>query len=290
LKKNKRNTVYGIIAIIIFLVCIIIFTVGNKNSNTKNSKQNNSSSTMSKNNSMTFLQLANKNETRLWFSFQGFTNSPSTLSVSTKLDRNETINALFVTKNGYITKYNAENLSNDNDTKRLSIKDINTYSDKKIIEKFKEIDKKNFESNINSLANTSDELGYTDEANEYRSMKYNVPKRNKIKILASDNGTNNEVTNEKITSIYKWTTTNYNDAEQEHLEDGTVKHPIKFENPDYKTESFVIGIQKGDNALPTSNLIDNINFAGFGGNFVTRIGKNQSLSFDSYKDIKKENK
>lgn len=289
LTNGHKKTLYGIIIVIILLVISIILKLGtggdNSNNKTKANSEAQTKASSSKSSVMKFSQLAYENKERLWFSFQGFTNSPSTLSVSTNLDHASDVDTLFVTKNGYITKYSAENISNDSNNKRLSIKEINNYSDKKIIEKYKELDKASFDANIQEKINNSNALNETEQAEEYKNMKYSEPKSSKMKISLTKNSADNTVTNEKISGINQWTTDDYNESDQEHNEDGTTKSPIKFKPGYFKTESLVIGVNQGSKALPTKNIVDNINFAGFGGNFVTRIEKNQSLSFDSSKDI-----
>lgn len=292
LKNGNKGFFYGIIVIIFVTIVCAVLTIANKHATKSENKNNNSNSTVNSksNSSMSFSELAYENKERLWFSFEGFTNSPSTMAVSTNLDRNKEVKTLFVTKNGYITKYNAENvgttanIDNDSNTKKLSIKDINKYSDKEIIEKFKQLDKENFESNIKEEIYLKTSIGEDEQANTYKSMTYSAPKSGKLEILATDNGTSDQITNEKLNGIYTWKTDDYNDSEQNHKEDGTIQYPIKFKPGYFKKESFVIGIQNGNSALPTNNIVDGVNFAGFGGNFLTRIGKNQTLHFDSYKN------
>lgn len=275
---GKRNILYAIIIIIIVIVIAVFFKIKNNSSSSSSNANSNKSS------SLKFAELAYENKERLWFSFTGFENSPNTDAVNTKLSRNAQVSNLYVTKNGYITEYSADTFDTDNDSKMITVDDINKYSDKKIIERFKELDKINFDNKLKAQIDQSNSLSQTAEASEYQAMKYSAPKAGKITISAMNDGTSNKVTNEKISGIYTWTWGKYNDADQQHNDDGSVKSPIKFEPESYKKESLTIGVAKGNEPLAKNNVVDNINFAGFGGNFLTRIDKKQSLKFDSYKD------
>lgn len=280
---NSKKIVYTLIVVII-VICVALFL----NIHGKSSSNNaDSISQTNKKASFKFSELAYDNKERLWFSFTGFDNSPDTDAVNTKLSRKTMISDLYVTKNGYITKYTS--YSGVSDDPFLTINDLKKYSDKEIIEKFKELDKKNFEHEIQSKIDTDNQLKdnnpqYNSDISALQSMKYSYPKPAKMTITATDDGTSSTINNEKINGIYKWTWGTYKDSEQQHNDDGTVKYPINYEPESYKKDSTVIGVAKNEEPLPKDNIVDGINFAGFGGNFLTRIGKDQSLKFDSYKD------
>lgn len=285
---NSKKIVYTLIVVII-VICVALFL----NIHSKSSSNNaDSISKTNKKASFTFSELAYDNKERLWFSFTGFDNSPDTDAVNTKLSRKTRISDLYVTKNGYITKYTSdpgETIYTKDPSTFLTIADLKKYSDKEIIEKFKELDKKNFEHKIQAKIDTDNQLKdnnpqYNADISALQSMKYSYPKPAKMTITATDDGTSSTINNEKINGIYKWTWGTYKDSEQQHNDDGTVKYPINYEPESYKKDSTVIGVAKNEEPLPKDNIVDGINFAGFGGNFLTRIGKDQSLKFDSYKD------
>ena len=285
---SSKKIVYTLIVIII-VICVALFM----NIHSKSSSNNaDSISKTNKKASFKFSELAYDNKERLWFSFTGFVNSPDTDAVDTKLSRETKISDLYVTKNGYITHYTSdqgETIYTKDPSTFLKIADLKKYSDKEIIEKFKELDKKNFEHGIQSKIDADNQLKdnrpeLNTDISALQSMKYNYPKPGKMTITATDDGTNSTVNNEKINGIYRWSWGDYKDSEQQHNEDGSLKYPINYEPQSYQKGSKVIGVAKGYEPLPKDNIVDGINFAGFGGNFLTRIGKDQSLEFDSYKD------
>lgn len=281
--NGHKKVFFGISIIAVILVVFIIFKVNTNNTNSKHGNNN----SYTNNKTITFNQLANDNKERLWFDVHGFSNSPDTLNVSTDLKRDNGINALYVTKNGYITKYDSSNVTNSTDPKyknnKLTIADISKYSDKEIIEKFKELDKLNFEAYINGWVTNSNALNKPDDANTYKALKYNVPKKSKIEIEASDDGTDNKITNEVITNVYEWKADEIANSDP-NSDGGIIGGKIEFKPGYYKKESLMLGARKINNSLPKTNIVDGINYGGLGGNILTKIGKDQTLTFDSYDD------